>query len=464
MTMPYTGAVGTQPKRRTLLGQPATAPGTSAPVAPTLTPTPNVNVQQATPQPAQPAVGAQTSAGSFGASNNLISSQFSPTASARTQGAQGMTDVAAQNVANGVPQTFARVGMQDMSDDLGQRAYSALTGMFGGGGGGGGAGGAGFGYGADTKEARELAMGQLRTTLGTTPDRATLASNAFTRLLDESTPQFEADLRATNARNAAMGRRGSGMATQDLGTVQQRREEALMRERGRLADDAAGLSLADQQAKLGAAQGLMGALGGMDTSAGSLSLQGAALANSAANANFDRMYGLYRDAYGNQVSERDKGADFGQTRFQNQRQVLGDMSAYEDMLTGNDRADRNELRNERGYQYGLSRDAQGDRIDQFRAQEDVFGNDFDRAARMTSMGYGMDPSDAYAAAATRRDGAAQGAMSAGADLLGTWGQRRAQNGASAPPALGIPLPEVNLPMPNVDPYADPWAALLRGGL
>lgn len=478
---------------------------------------------------------------SFTAQSNLIGQQFNPSPSARLQTAQGYTTGAAQSLANWQPQPWQGITSPNQSSAMGQFAtanqqmqglssagYRPVAGtdlsgaraQLGAASQGVGNTGAsqyagagqsgGFSYGGDTGQVRAMGLDQLKNVLNTTPDRATLSSSAFQRMLDESNPAFEQELRSTNQRNAAMGRRGSGLATQDLGTVQQRREEALMRERGRLADEAAGLSLADAQAKLGAAQGFGESLAGQDTAAGSLNLGYLQANNAERGAAFDRtralgndafgqrmsladaetrfgqigrqdalgerdamndaerygneltaaragasrqygqdLYGQARDTYGDMVGERDARNAYDQQQFGNRRNVFGDLGAYEQGIANNERADRNEMRGERDYQYGLSRDAQGDRISQLGMEEQIYGQDFNRDMQRFGLGYGMDPSGAMGDyAALLGNQGAQG-LGAGADLLSQWGMRRNRrtSGSQGPsgPAPQVTIPDFELP-------------------
>lgn len=521
-----------QPKPGTVAPKPmATMPGlfgpAGAPAAgPSLTPGtsdatsrsgigPMTTGTTATPQATPGAPAPQ--AGAFGPGNNLIGQQFSPGTSERGATAAGYTNTAAQSLANFSPapfnllapanqsgansqyatanqqmqglstQGYRPVGGTDLSGARGQlgAANSAVGNSAASGYAGAGQTG-GFAYGGDTQQVRGMGLDQLKNVLNTTPDRATLANSAFQRLLDESNPQFESELRSTNARNAAMGRRGSGMSTQDLGTVQQRREEALMRERGRLADDAAGLTLSDAQSKLAAAQGFGSELAGQDTAAGSLNLGYQNSNNAERGAAFDRMRALGndtfgqrmsladaerqfagidrqdglternamndaerygnsltaaksdasqrygdtqyrggRDAYNDAYNERDAQFGYDQAQFGNRRNALNDSMGFENFVRGNERSDRNELRGERDYQYGLSRDAQGDRINQELTQEQLYGQEFDRGRQLTDIGYGTgDPYGAYRDAAGDAGQRSSDAYGAGMDLLGTFGQRR----------------------------------------
>ncbi len=433
----------------------------------------------------------------FGKDNNLISTQFNPTASDRTKTAQGATDMAKQNYANSVPSTgqskaaFEKAGaLMDQqqafdykpvagTDLSGARKYLDMAGAslgpssaayFGGGGGG-------IGYSGDTQKLREMTMAQLQKMSGGAPDRAALADSTFQRLVQAGNPAYEQELRQANQRNAAMGRAGSGMSTQDLGTVQQRREEALARERAALADQAAGLTLSDQNDILNAQRGVLGDFGGMDVNMGQLSLSAMNSANAAANQRFGsimdladaegRLAGITRnDALGERDAERqsylDRNnvlqsraggirnmgmdlTDLGQTDFGNRRNLFNDFSADEQRLTGNDRADRQELRGERDYQYGLSRDAQQDSLNERMMQEELLNSRFRRGQGAFNSGYSTDPTQMLGQQATGYSNDAASSYGAMGDLFGTYATRGAQPSAQRAAQRKVAFDPFNVP-------------------
>jgi hypothetical protein len=215
---------------------------------------------------------------------NLINSQINPTDSTRTQTASGYTDNAASGLANYKQPTFGSVNPYDPSGVNAQLAtgYGQSQGMTASGynpvagtdltgarqqlGMASGAASAAnpytgmgqagsFSYAGDTGQVRAMGLDQLKQTLNTTPDRAALAASAFNRIAQDSLPDFQNTLRQTAASNAALGRRGSGLMTSNLADVQDARNKYLASQQGQLADNAAGLSLQDQNTKLQAAQG-----------------------------------------------------------------------------------------------------------------------------------------------------------------------------------------------------------------
>lgn len=455
-------------------------------------------------------MGGPPSISQFSASDNLIGSQFNPTPGAQTQGAmdatngalsqymgqplggqygaitpgrsadtqqlQGYAMGAAGNYAGaGGPPSLTNPAFQGVGANTYGQSQGYLSQLLGGA--GGQASGGSFGYGGDTGQARSLMMQQLQKTLGDTPDRAALASSAYDRLVKESTPQFEQDLRNTNRKSAAMGWGGSGMATADLGTVQQRREEQLAARRAELADNAASQSLADQQAKLSAAQGAATSLGGMDTAAGSLNLGYLNASNSAIGQNNDSRYraamglaDLQSQGRNEAVSERDKAYQAGRdandlamtldnTRFSRLQNQAMDLGALQNQGLANDRALQNDqrterdffanqdqqrfnnsrsrfqdlsnyqtnrensdynrldfLRGERSYQQGLDQQAIDNNLRERMAQEDLLNSRFGRGMQLSQFGYGNDPTSA---------------MFANAGMYGQQGQQYGQQASDA---------------------------------
>ncbi len=448
----------------------------------------------------------------FGPNSNLINTQFNPGPSGRTRNAQGATDQAksayqnygfqgfnAQGPLNDSQSRSAFTGANDKlqqqssmaykpvagTDLTGARNYlaqaganlgpsSAASGLVGPGAQG------SFGYSGDTGAVRGQTQAQLNKVLNTTPDRATLASNTMQRLIDDTNPQFQQDLRAVGKKAAALGRVGAGMTTSDLGDVSQRRNEQLVRRSQELADQAAGLSLQDQTDKLNAARGVTTDFGNMDTAAGGLNL-GYQQANNAERGNaFDRaralgndafgqrmdlsnaelrmgqigrqdamenagmerqsyldrndvlssqasglrnmgsdLYGMDSDAWSRSTSERDKGLQYDQQMFNNRRNIFGDMASDEQRLYGNDMNDLQFQRGERDYQYGLSRDAQQDSINERMMQEQLLNGRFNRGQGMFGAGYSTNPSGVMGQQGDAFAGDAASSYGALGDLFGS---------------------------------------------
>lgn len=465
----------------------------------------------------------------FGAGSNLINSQFNPTPSTRTQNAQGAADTAMGAYTGYQPKPFQSMSPIDTSPTSnlygqanqqvqgltaspyqavagsdqsrtrslldqaagGVNPSSTLTSLAAQGGGAGG-----FGYGADTTGVRSQTTGQLNTVLQNTPDRAKLAADAYALLQERAQPAYEQSLRSVGQKAAALGRVGSGLTTNELGDVATLHDRTLDQSRRQLAGDAASLTLQDQLSKLGAAQGVLGQLGGLDTSAGQLNLgyaqqnnqsrndafrnqfdlenarygrltdlagrenqlatqgrneqlgerdarieaetRGNALGITKANANRtygSDLYGLQSDAYGRAADERNAANAYDQQTFNNRRNVFGDTAGYAQQLENSDRANRDELRGERGYQYGLSRDAQGDAIDQYRAQEGQYGNDFNRALDQYTVGYGADPSALYGEQQQQAQGQADSSLGGIGDLIGAFAKSRSAGRAIPQPPV-----------------------------
>ena len=475
--------------------------------------------------------------GTFSASNNLINAQFSADPSRRTQQSQRATDRAMQGMTNYQFQPFQAQGpindtasrnaftqanqaTQSMqaapyspvagTDLSGARNYlataganlgpsSAASGLVGPGAMG------SFGYQGDTMGVRGQTQAQLNNVLHTTPDRATLASNAFNRLIQESNPQFQQDLRAVGQKAAALGRVGAGMTTNDLGTVAQRRNEQLANRAAELSDNAASLALQDQQDKLNAARGVTSDFASQDTGAGSLNLGYMNAANAERGAAFDRSRALGNDTFGRALdlsnaetrmgqigrqdaldernaqrqsfldrndvlgqqaqglrsmgsdlngldsaawnratSERDAGLQYDQNMFNNRRNLFNDLSANEQRNIGNDLTRAQFNRGERDYQYGLSQDATNQAINNRLMQENLLNSRFGRGQSMFNAGYSTNPINTLGSQYQSYANDAQASYGGMGDLLGNYMLRnRGQNKAFDVPGLSVP--EFNIP-------------------
>ena len=201
--------------------------------------------------------------GSFGADNNLIGSQINPTNSAQTNTAQGYASTAGQKYNDfnlspfqGVtPLGFeqertalagAGAAMQGLNynNDRANAQFgasqSALEGLQ-------ALGTGGFGSGtarADTSVFNRELDGALEGLKG--PDRGQVGAETMALLEERSRPGYDQTLRSVGAKNAAMGRRGSGVTTNELGDVTLARERELALARRDVANDAAGRTLSDR--------------------------------------------------------------------------------------------------------------------------------------------------------------------------------------------------------------------------
>lgn len=380
----------------------------------------------------------------FGPQNNLIGSQFNPIPSVRGTNAAGMTDKAAGAVSNYQFQPFNPMGpantaqSQGIYDNLLKQANAPVSGVYGGGG-----------------AQLNMQLQPLLDKVTNAPDRGQLASDMYGVLEDRARPQFEQRLRSVGQKAAALGRVGAGLTTSELGDVETTHNRDLDLSRRQLAAEGAGYSLDDRLKQLGAARDVYG------------SVQSA---NSAANAgayemNRDKfnnnltlardLYGRESDTYGRGLGERDAGLNYDQTRFGNERSRLQDSSLYENDIYNQDRSNRDEMRGERGYQYGLERDAQGDRERQYGMEEDAKSRDWDRAYQAAQFGYGTNPAGAYGAQAGQKASGAQDLMSQFGPLFQEWAKRNRQPAASG--VRPADLTDLNIPTPGVrNPIDKAW--------
>jgi hypothetical protein len=95
------------------------------------------------------------------------------------------------------------------------------------------------------------------------------------------------------------------------------------------------------------------------------------------------------------------------------------MATDEQRLTGNDRADRTEQRGERDYQYGLSRDATNDALNQRMMEEQLLNSRFARGQGMFGAGYSQNPTGTYGQQADSFGQDAAASYGAMGDLFGS---------------------------------------------
>ena len=426
----------------------------------------------------------------FGATNNLIGQQINPTNSAQTNAAQGRTETAAGQYANQAFTPFsmasqrsglagANTQMQGLGLDFGaantqygnamtaqqgarQQSGQMLQGL---------AGLSNFGGGtasANTGRFNQELDGALAGLQG--PDRAKLAADAMALMEERSRGEFDRSLREVNSKAAAMGRRGAGMTTNDLGDVTTQREKLLDRSRRDLALDAAQRTLDDRMAISNQQRGIAGDRFQGETFNAQLADRGLDRSAQAAQfgANFQRgiagdIYGMGRDTadlsmqmgdrFGTQARDRtalgERQAAFGRDTALNDadlagverrdefsradfgRQRFNDFAGFQRDREGQDRSNRNELRDERGYQYGLSRDAVDDEFRRIDTEERIRNNRFGRAMDTTNFGFGAaSPGGAYAnagAIAGQQSADGYGAMG---QLLGTMAMQRGRRGGA----------------------------------
>lgn len=319
------------------------------------------------------------------------------------------------------------------------------------------------------------------------PDRTKLAADALGLLEERSTPGFERSLRSVMARNAAMGRRGSGITTNELGDVTLARERELGLARRDLANQAAGQTLQDRlnvsQARQGIAAQRFGGetfnAGLADNAAGramnasmasaSNRLQGLQLQRGLAGdlynqsrdkaamgmdladrrtgqqrdsvrlgqdqASFSRgiagdLAGLTRDEYGATRDERDARRRDEYDQFGAARNRYGDFRQALGEERQNDYNQRQEARGERSWQYGLQRDAIGDEYTRANFEEQLRNNRYNRASGMAGLGFGQSPMGAYQSQGQSYGQNANDWYTLAGEAANYMGQRGRRSGAS----------------------------------
>lgn len=453
--------------------------------------------------------------GTFSASNNLINSQIAPQAgggtpatvtqsinpavTARTGQYQGMTDNAATTFANWQPGAQQSPGYQAVQGPN----YGTSTGMldamraqwagsnpatmaaqFGG----------GYQQSADSGKVQAMTLADLEKVRGGV-DRAGIAANVYDTLAERGRPEFEGRVRQLGQKTAALGRVGSGIYGSNLTDLNAERDRELSLSRQELANGAASETLNDRLSILNATRGVgsdfaaTDAARGADAREGMRTLadmegrrfnQGMDLANAygsfedrgynARREERDTAYNVGRDQYGDAMQRdnlsydraRDRFTtlgDYGQTLTNNDRADRNELRGERDYqyglnrdAIGDARSDRNELRGERDYQYGLSRDAVNDEAQRYRQQRGDWGQDFDVA---NSRGFASDPTRTRQYMSGQYGDQASSGWQGLGDALGEYMFSRSTRGARgrSAPSIQLPqqptIPRVDLPPVNL---------------
>ncbi len=414
--------------------------------------------------------------------NDTRGTMFNPTPSAATSQAQNMASQLAQNMASYQFPGFQSVGTANYGaarNYLGQAAgavggmnigqygniaannYSRSYGLLGQAQGmipGGnsirdfrGVSGPGsFDESQQSQQVRDMTMERLKALNG--PDRGALAESNFNRLEQSSRPEWEDALRTVGQKNAALGRLGSGMVTNNLMDITAQREQYLARARGQLSDDAAARTLEDRLGVLGGHQSVYGQFGGEDRANAGMDQSmrdetrrereagigydfgksNLALQRSQATSGLAGQYagldaarrseqvgerdfdfnrdlasanlagsraGIYAglgqaeggfatSQYAQRANERDAGNAYGFNQFNAQHGLLNTMGGLEAQRYQQDLSGRNEQRVERDWQNTMSQQGMNNEMQRRLMEEQLYGNQFDRQLRGAST-YGQ---------------------------------------------------------------------------
>ena len=327
-------------------------------------------------------------------------------------------------------------------------------------------------YGADTTGLRNTLSGQLQG-LTTSPDRMSLASEAFKLFGEQNAPRREAERRNLGARQIALGRQGAGMTTTALNDLESEFARSDDETRRDLALRAAGDTLSDRLNVSGALQSGYGALAGQDTTSAGFAADAASrrlgadqfnsdagfrradllrgvsgdalrLAGTARqDAESDRGYGLERGRFMSGLSdqvfgqgsnlrneartERDARQGFETADLNAKRGIFGDLADRESTLYNQGERGRNELRGERDFQAGQAQQGIDNAFRQQALEETLLGGQFERDRQELGdaydYGYGYDPTDIYGGQAGDYDQQAGDAWAGVGDLAGGIGQQ-----------------------------------------
>lgn len=346
-------------------------------------------IPSAVPQP--------TPAGTFDANNNLINRQYTsaPTSSPQYQAVSGPNYSSVDQVLAGI--------------------MNKSPGSYGG--------GVTFSYDPETKQLRETTLSQLEKALEG-PDRASLASDAYSLMEERSRPEFENRVRQLGQQTAALGRVGSGIYGSNLTDLNAERERELGLNRRELANTAAGQTMSDRLAALDASRGVLGDFSDMNLRANQVTAAGAAGAaraygddfqNSLQLANF--LAGLEDSRYGARVRERDTSYGAGRDQY-------GDALGERDYQYGLSQDALDEGYRRRGFEEDLTNSQFGREVQARSLEDELYGNEFNRGLDLYGVGAGNDPTGALRYQAGRYDDRAADAGDAFTELMGSYGARR----------------------------------------
>ena len=269
--------------------------------------------------------------------------------------------------------------------------------------------------GGDTSQVRDMVLRALGNANGV--DRSQLALNTFDLLQRQTEPQYQQELRQVGQRNAALGRLGAGMVTNELMDVTAQRQRDLAQAREQLANDAAGQTLADRLAQLNAASGVFGQFGGEDrANAGmQLDLRNEARGERQFNVDTDALRaqlagqraGLYSNlagqegdfatqGYSQRANERDARDQYALAGRGQDLSLLGQLGGLNQQFFGQDMTRDNALRSERDFQSSQAQQAIANALQQ-RMSEDALQNSaynryFQALQGYGGLGYGGLPS------------------------------------------------------------------------
>lgn len=224
------------------------------------------------------------------------------------------------------------------------------------------------------------------------PDRSTLASQAFDLLQQQSDPRFQQDLRDVTRLNAAFGRQGSGITTNQLGDVTALRNRDLAQAQQALALDAAGQTLQDRLNVLSGAGNAFGQLSNADLQRAGLGIQAAGVNNQGAlgaanlalqgrglDANLaSQAFGLGSALRGENRLDQDRS-------FGANLSGLGALSGLESQQFGQGLTGRNELRTERGFQTDQSQQAIQNNLAQATLEDNLQNSALNRNATLAQL-------------------------------------------------------------------------------
>lgn len=216
---------------------------------------------------------------------------------------------------------------------------------------------------ADTTQARGSLM-QVLQSLNSTPDRDALAKASFENMLPEVNQQFAASQRAIGQNAGKFGTIGSAINTSNLADMGEAYARALSKASTDMALTAAGQTMSDRLARVGANQGVFGALGDSDRADAGVNLS------------------LRQEARG----ERDAKNSYSQQGLTNARAKLSDVASLQDAQRVYEAANRGELRGERGYQGSMENQAYNRSVQATTLADQLQSSQWQKIMQMLNLG------------------------------------------------------------------------------
>lgn len=253
------------------------------------------------------------------------------------------------------------------------------------------------------------------------PNRTQLALQTLQDFDIAGQPQLAADFRKVGQSAAKFGRLGAGMTTNDLTGLQGTYDRNKMLLKNELARSVAEGDINDRYRTADVYSNARNQQYGFG--------------------NTDRGYNTGVDQYNQgalfdrQRAGNDAQSQYEDRLFSQRRAGNQDLADYQDRLFGQQGQLRNELRGERDYQYGLSRNATDDAVRQRMLEDQLLNSAFGRSESRLNAGQQGNPTDLLNSFGSQAGAEAGDLYNAAGGLFQNWGS---QSGGSSSGSSGNP--------------------------